>query len=100
MELEKKVFEEVGGFRDIDHIASGDDMLLLQKIKRTYNNGIFYLKSKTVIVAPTVRAVIFAYMVSMKMAMLYLTKAGMTLIQISMMVLHQWDQVQMIGRNL
>ena len=47
---EKKVFEEVGGFRDIDHIASGDDMLLLQKIKRTYNNGIFYLKSKNVIV--------------------------------------------------
>lgn len=32
----KKAFEEVGGFTGIDHIASGDDMLLMHKIYRRY----------------------------------------------------------------
>ncbi len=30
----RAVFEEVGGFRDIDHLPSGDDDLLMQKIHR------------------------------------------------------------------
>ncbi len=30
----RKVFEEVDGFRDIDHLPSGDDDLLMQKIHR------------------------------------------------------------------
>lgn len=40
---EKDVFQSVNGFEDIDHIASGDDMLLMQKIKTRYPNGIAYL---------------------------------------------------------
>ncbi len=46
----KQVFMEVGGFSGIDNIASGDDMLLLQKIATDPNNKILYLKSKEVII--------------------------------------------------
>ena len=34
---EKKVFFEVNGFAGIDHIASGDDMLLMQKIAQRFS---------------------------------------------------------------
>ena len=46
----KKAFNEAGGFKGIDNIASGDDMLLLHKIFKLQPNGIAYLKSKEVIV--------------------------------------------------
>jgi cellulose synthase/poly-beta-1,6-N-acetylglucosamine synthase-like glycosyltransferase len=46
----KKVFDEVGGYQGIDHIASGDDMLLMHKIQLHYPSGIFYLKSAEAIV--------------------------------------------------
>jgi cellulose synthase/poly-beta-1,6-N-acetylglucosamine synthase-like glycosyltransferase len=46
----KKVFDEVGGYQGIDHIASGDDMLLMHKIQLRYPSGIFYLKSAEAIV--------------------------------------------------
>lgn len=46
----RKVFDEVGGFRDIDHIASGDDMLLLHKISALYPGEVHYIKSPAVIV--------------------------------------------------
>ncbi len=46
----KSAFEEVGGFEGIDHIASGDDMLLLQKFAFRNKNGIKYLKSQKAIV--------------------------------------------------
>lgn len=49
----KKTFEEVEGYRGIDLIASGDDMLLMYKIQRKYPDGIRYLKSKDAIVATT-----------------------------------------------
>lgn len=56
----KAVFEEVGGFSGIDHIASGDDLLLMHKIAKKYANEIMYLKSVEVIVktipANTVKA--------------------------------------------
>ncbi len=47
---EKKVFNEVGGFRGIDTIASGDDMLLMHKIYKRYPHRVGYLKSKDAIV--------------------------------------------------
>jgi cellulose synthase/poly-beta-1,6-N-acetylglucosamine synthase-like glycosyltransferase len=47
---EKAVFREVKGFKNIDHIASGDDMLLMQKICGKYPNEIAYLKSVAAIV--------------------------------------------------
>jgi cellulose synthase/poly-beta-1,6-N-acetylglucosamine synthase-like glycosyltransferase len=47
---EKKVFYEVGGFKGIDNIASGDDMLLMHKIYERYPERVVYLKSKDAIV--------------------------------------------------
>ncbi|MBL7749135.1 MAG: glycosyltransferase [Chitinophagaceae bacterium] len=47
---EKKAFEEVNGFSDIDSIASGDDMLLMHKIWKRYPEKVQYLKSKEAIV--------------------------------------------------
>ena len=41
---EKALFYEVGGFKGIDHVASGDDMLLMQKIARFYPNSLGFLK--------------------------------------------------------
>lgn len=46
----KNAFEKVGGFTGIDAIASGDDMLLMHKIKKAYGTGVHYLKSKAAIV--------------------------------------------------
>ena len=46
----KKAFFEVGGFKGIDDIASGDDMLLMQKIAAKNKNAVKYLKSEKVIV--------------------------------------------------
>lgn len=56
----RKVFYEVDGFKGIDNIASGDDMLLMHKIWKRYPGQISYLKSKKAIVetaaAPTWKA--------------------------------------------
>lgn len=46
----RDVFYEVDGFKDIDQIASGDDMLLMNKIKKHYPNNVLYLFSKEAIV--------------------------------------------------
>ena len=54
----KRVFESVNGFRNIDRIASGDDMLLMEKIG--FSRKICYLKSKSATVTtypePTIKA--------------------------------------------
>ncbi len=47
---EKKVFFEVGGFKGIDNIASGDDMLLMHKIYERYPEKVLFLKSSKAIV--------------------------------------------------
>jgi cellulose synthase/poly-beta-1,6-N-acetylglucosamine synthase-like glycosyltransferase len=47
---ERKSFYEVNGFTGIDNIASGDDMLLMQKIDRCFPGKIFYLLSEETIV--------------------------------------------------
>jgi cellulose synthase/poly-beta-1,6-N-acetylglucosamine synthase-like glycosyltransferase len=48
---EKKAFEAVNGFTGIDTIASGDDMLLVNKITQAYSGGTGFLKSNTAIVS-------------------------------------------------
>lgn len=48
---ERNVFHEVGGFDGIDHIASGDDMLLMHKIAQAYPEKVHYLKSSNAIVS-------------------------------------------------
>lgn len=46
----KKAFEEVNGFEGIDNIASGDDMLLMNKIQKRFPNQVGFLKSRDAIV--------------------------------------------------
>ncbi len=41
----RAVFEEVNGFSGINHLASGDDMLLLQKIAHRYPHRIGFIKN-------------------------------------------------------
>ena len=48
---ERKMFYDVNGFDGIDHIASGDDMLLMQKIAKRMPHRISYLLSKDAIVS-------------------------------------------------
>jgi cellulose synthase/poly-beta-1,6-N-acetylglucosamine synthase-like glycosyltransferase len=48
---EKKVFYEVEGFKDIDNIPSGDDMLLMHKIYMKYPGQVFFLKNRQAIVS-------------------------------------------------
>jgi poly-beta-1,6-N-acetyl-D-glucosamine synthase len=47
----KQAFNEVGGFNDIQHIASGDDMLLMHKIEKKYPQGAGYIKCTEAIVS-------------------------------------------------
>lgn len=49
MAYEKKAFQAVDGFKGIDQIASGDDMLLMHKIWKQFPEGVYYLKSKAAI---------------------------------------------------
>lgn len=47
----KETFAEVGGFKGIDNIASGDDMLLMHKIYLQYPQRVKYLHSQSSIVS-------------------------------------------------
>ena len=47
----RMAFDEVDGFNGIDHIASGDDMLLMKKISDAFPGAIAYLKNEDVIVS-------------------------------------------------
>jgi cellulose synthase/poly-beta-1,6-N-acetylglucosamine synthase-like glycosyltransferase len=47
----KDIFKSVNGFKDIDSIASGDDMLLMNKIKKQHSDKVSFLFSKDAIVA-------------------------------------------------
>jgi len=46
----RTAFYEVEGFKDIDSLPSGDDMLLMHKIYRKYPDTVFFLKSRQAIV--------------------------------------------------
>ncbi len=49
----KSVFYEVNGFRGIDRKASGDDMLLLQKVVKKYPDQIAFVKSfESLVITP------------------------------------------------
>ncbi|RYD97564.1 MAG: glycosyltransferase [Sphingobacteriales bacterium] len=51
----KEAFETVGGYKGIDQKASGDDMMLMQKIQQQYPDGIDFLFNKNAIVATPVQ---------------------------------------------
>jgi cellulose synthase/poly-beta-1,6-N-acetylglucosamine synthase-like glycosyltransferase len=46
----KKAFASVDGFKDVDHIASGDDMLLMYKIEQKFPKQVHYCHSPESIV--------------------------------------------------
>lgn len=46
----KSAFHEVKGFNGNDHLASGDDMFIMEKINDAFPNGCYYVKSKNAIV--------------------------------------------------
>jgi poly-beta-1,6-N-acetyl-D-glucosamine synthase len=48
---ERKAFTEVNGFTGTDHIASGDDMLLMHKIWKKFPTHVHYLKAAKAIVS-------------------------------------------------
>lgn len=47
---EKSAFESVDGFKGIDHLASGDDMLLMYKIAQKYDGAVAYAKHPDAVV--------------------------------------------------
>lgn len=47
----RSAFSEVGGFSGVDHIASGDDMLLMHKIACRFPGQVKYLKSASAMVS-------------------------------------------------
>ncbi len=47
---EKAAFREVNGFEGVDHIASGDDMLLMEKIAAKFPGKVGYLNAAAAIV--------------------------------------------------
>ena len=47
---ERSVFYEVGGFEGIDQLASGDDMLLMQKVALKYPGSLGFLKNTSAII--------------------------------------------------
>jgi peptide/nickel transport system permease protein len=51
----KEAFESVGKFSGIDHLPSGDDMLLMHKMKKSYPEkiGYLYAQDAVVITAPS-----------------------------------------------
>src|SRR6185312_10187401 len=49
----REAFYEVGGFKGIDHIPSGDDMLLMHKIYLRYPGKVFFLRNSHAIVSTT-----------------------------------------------
>lgn len=46
----KKAFEEVGGYEGINHLASGDDMMLMHKFQQQFPNQLAFIKNKDAIV--------------------------------------------------
>jgi cellulose synthase/poly-beta-1,6-N-acetylglucosamine synthase-like glycosyltransferase len=51
MAYTRKAYEAVNGFETIDHIASGDDMLLMKKIQTLFPGKLGYLKDPEAIVS-------------------------------------------------
>lgn len=49
MGFSKYAFHQVEGYKNIDHIASGDDLLLMEKIQNKFPKEVHYLKSSSAI---------------------------------------------------
>ncbi len=63
---ERKAFEAVNGFEGIDHVASGDDLLLMYKIRQQYPGRVHYLKSEAAIVSTSPMPTLSAFIAQRK----------------------------------
>lgn len=59
---EKAVFNEVNGFEGVDHLASGDDMLLMHKIVKKYPEGVAYIKQAGAAIQTTPKRSVKAFL--------------------------------------
>jgi cellulose synthase/poly-beta-1,6-N-acetylglucosamine synthase-like glycosyltransferase len=50
---QKQAFTDVNGFEGIDRVATGDDMLLMHKIRKKHPTSVFYLKNQEAIISTT-----------------------------------------------
>lgn len=57
----RDVFLEVNGFAGINHLASGDDELLMHKIAERYPKGVFFLKHADAVVRTGAQATLNAF---------------------------------------
>ncbi len=57
----KSAFSEVNGFEGIDHLATGDDILLMQKIAARHPDKIGFLKNKNATVFTTAKPTISSF---------------------------------------
>ncbi len=48
--FQREAYDKVDGYKGVDHIASGDDYLLMMKLNKAYPGAISYLKSPEAIV--------------------------------------------------
>jgi cellulose synthase/poly-beta-1,6-N-acetylglucosamine synthase-like glycosyltransferase len=109
----RKAFQAVDGFLDINHIASGDDMLLMKKIQFKYPDKIHFLKDPAAIVntapAENIRAffnqrIRWASKIShykhpatfITLALVYLTNASLLLLFIMCLFYGHWRWLLML----
>lgn len=57
----REAFLKVGGFKGIDHLATGDDILLMQKIAEAYPRRIAFLKSRKAVALTKAKATIHEF---------------------------------------
>jgi cellulose synthase/poly-beta-1,6-N-acetylglucosamine synthase-like glycosyltransferase len=103
----RKAYDAVGGFSDIDHIASGDDMLLMKKILERFPGKSGYIRDPRAIVstgpAENIKAfcnqrIRWASKIShyrhiaifLTLALVYLVNAGLLLLFISCFFYGHW----------
>ncbi len=58
----KSAFYEVDGFEGVDHLASGDDMLLQQKIARRFPGQIGYIKQPDAVTITTAKPTLSSFL--------------------------------------
>lgn len=57
----KTIFEAVNGFEGIDHLASGDDMLLMQKIAQQFPGRMGFIKNAAATVRTTAKSTLRSF---------------------------------------
>ncbi|MEM9922105.1 MAG: glycosyltransferase [Bacteroidota bacterium] len=82
---ERETFELVGGFSGIDHLASGDDMLLMQKVAARFPDSIGYIKNPLATVQTKAQP---TYQTFVQQRIRWGSKSGSY---------HEWQVIAMLG---